>query len=396
MAGTLDGIRVLDLTRNVAGPYCTMILGDLGAEVIKIERPHGGDDTRQWQPPSWNGYSTTFLALNRNKMSLAVDIDHEDGQEIVLRLAREADVMVESFRYGSLARRGLAYEQISGINPRLVYCSITGFGARGPQRDRPGYDALIQAYSGIMSITGEPERPPVRVGPSIVDMGTGLWTALGILGALYQRERTGRGCRIDTSLLEAGVAWVGYQLAGYMGSGKVPGRMGSKVAMIAPYEAFATKDQYLLLAAPNDQIFARLCRALGVPEVAEDERFRTNVDRVAHREELHQLLGRRLEAEPASRWEVLFLEQQLPCSRIHTLEEIATDPQVEALGLLMSLSHPSIPDLRLIDLPLMIEGQRAARQEPPPELGRHSGMILQMLGYEQNRIEELRQTGVIR
>ncbi len=396
MAGTLDGVRVLDLTRNVAGPYCTMILGDLGAEVIKIERPDGGDDTRHWQPPAWNGYSTTYLGLNRNKRSLAVDIDHEDGRDIVLRLAREADVIVESFRRGSLSRRGLAYEQISAINPRLIYCSITGFGARGPHRDRPGYDPLIQAYSGIMSITGEAERPPVRVGPSIVDMGTGLWAALGILGSLYQRERTGRGRRIETSLLEVGVAWIGYQLAGYLGSGKVPGRMGSKVPMIAPYEVFATKDEDLFLAAPNDQIFARLCGVLGLPGLVGDARFRTNMERVAHREELHQLLEQRFKTDPATRWEGLFLEQQIPCSRIRTFAEVVTDPQVEALRLLMSLSHPSVPDLRLVDLPLTIEGQRAVRREPPPELGQHSDEILRTLGYEEARIEDLRRRGVVR
>lgn len=395
MAGILNGINVLDLTRNVAGPYCTMILGDLGAEVVKIERPDGGDDTRHWHPPSWNGYSTTYLGLNRNKKSLAVDLEHKEGQEIVRRLAAEADVIVESFRHGSLARRGLAYEQLSALNPRIIYCSITGFGARGPHRDRPGYDPVIQAYAGIMSITGEADRPPVRVGASIVDMGAGLWCAIGLLGALYDREHTGRGCRIETSLLEVGVAWVGYQLAGYLGSGNVPGRLGSRAAMIAPYEAFATKDEYLFLAAPNDQIFAHLCRALGLSQLPDDERFRTNTDRVAHREELHQMLEKQLKTDTATSWETLFLKRQIPCSRIRALDQVAVDPQVEALNLLMSLAHPAIPDLRLVNLPVQVNGRRAARHEPPPEVGQNSDEILTRLGYGEDRIRELRRMGVV-
>ncbi len=395
MAGILNGVRVLDLTRNVAGPYCTMILGDLGADVIKIERPQGGDDTRHWQPPSWNGSSTTFLGLNRNKKGLAVDLDHEEGRQIVLRLASEMDVVVESFRHGSLRKRGLAYEQVSTVNPRVIYCSISGFGTRGPHRDRPGYDPVIQAYSGIMSITGEEGRPPVRVGPSIVDMGTGLWCVIGILAALHERERTGRGCRIETSLLEVGVAWVGYQVAGYLGTGTVPGRSGSQVAMIAPYEAFATEDDHLFVAAPNDQIFARLCEAVGLADLPRHDRFRTNYNRVTHREELHQVLQERLKTDTACRWEELLLSQQIPCSRIRTLDEVVADPQVEAMELLMPIPHPAIPDLKLVDLPLTISGQRAARRDPPPDLGQHSQEVLRSMGYGEEHIQVLRQMGVI-
>jgi crotonobetainyl-CoA:carnitine CoA-transferase CaiB-like acyl-CoA transferase len=272
-----------------------MILGDLGADVIKIERPDTGDDTRHWRPPSWHEHSTIFLALNRNKRSLAVDIDRPEGNAVVRRLAQASDVVVESFRPGSLSRRGFGYEQVSRDHPAVIFCSITGFGTKGPQRDRPGYDPVIQAYSGIMSITGEDGRPPVRVGPSIVDMGAGLWSALGILAALYERERTGRGCQIDTSLLEVGVAWVGYQIVAYLGSGKIPGRIGSQVAMIAPYEAFAAQDEYLFVSAPNDKIFGRLCEAMELHELLQDDRFRTNPDRVLNREALHKALEERLQ-----------------------------------------------------------------------------------------------------
>ncbi len=395
MGGILDRISVLDLTRNVAGPYCTMILGDLGAEVIKIERPDGGDDTRHWHPPSWDGYSATFLSLNRNKKSLAVDLDRKAGQEIVRQLAAKADVIVESFRHGSLVRRGLAYDQINAMNPNVVYCSITGFGRRGPHHNRPGYDPVIQAYCGIMSITGEPNRPPVRVGPSIVDMGVGLWCAIGILGGLYDREHTGQGCRIETSLLEVGVAWVSYQLAGYLGGGKVPSRLGSRVAMIGPYEAFATKDDFIFLAAPNDQIFKQLCQALRLPQLPNDERFGTNSNRLVHREELHELLEEQLATATAIQWETLLLEQGIPCSRIRRLDEVAVDAQVEALELLMSLEHPTIPNLRLVDLPLQVNGQRAVRRAAPPEVGQNSDEILTKLGYNEQLIRELRQIGVV-
>ena len=395
MAGVLNLVRVLDLTRNVAGPYCTMILADLGADVVKIERPGEGDDTRQWRPPTWNGQSTTFLGLNRNKRSLAVDLDSPEGAAIVRRLALSADVVVESFRPGSLARRGLAYEEINRDHPRVIYCSITGFGASGPHRDRPGYDPVVQAYSGIMSITGEDGRPPVRVGPSLVDMGTGVWAALAIVGALYERERTGRGAQIATSLLEVGVAWVSYQLVGYLGSGRVPGRMGSQVAMIAPYEAFATKEGYLFIAAPNDQIFARVCGALGLDVLPNDPRFRTNPKRVVHREALHKLVEERLRERPAREWESLFLTLQIPCSRIRTLDEVVSDLQVQALELLMELPHPDIPDLRLVDLPVTVGGKRAQRRLPPPRLGEHTDKILGEIGYGMDEIEALRRRNIV-
>jgi crotonobetainyl-CoA:carnitine CoA-transferase CaiB-like acyl-CoA transferase len=395
MAAMLHGVRVLDLTRNVAGPYCTMILGDLGADVIKVERPGEGDDTRQWRPPEWNGYSTTFLGLNRNKRSLAIDLDASEGAAIVRQLALASDIIVESFRPGSLARRGLGYEDLSREHPRVVYCSITGFGVIGPQRNRPGYDPVVQAYSGIMSITGEDGRPPVRVGPSLVDMGTGMWAALAILAALYKRERTGRSSLISTSLLEAGVAWVGYQIAGYMGSGRVPGRLGSTVAMIAPYEAFATRDEYLFVAAPNDQIFARLCSATDLDALPGDPRFRTNPNRVANREALHVLLEERLRARSSREWEERLVLLQIPCSRIRTLDEVVTDPQVEALNLLMHMPRLDIPELRLVDLPFSIAGERARRGLPPPRLGQHTDEILREIGYASHEIEALRRRSIV-
>ncbi|HLN12097.1 MAG TPA: CoA transferase [bacterium] len=394
-AGILAGIRVLDLTRNIAGPYCAMILGDLGADVIKVERPGSGDDCREWRPPAWYGYSTTFVNFNRNKRSLAADLDSADGQEIVRRLARRADVVVESFRTGSLAKRGLDYAQVRADNPRVIYCSITGFGSTGPLRNRPGYDPIVQAYSGIMSTTGEPGRAPARTGPSIVDNGAGMWCALAVLGALYARERTGEGSRIETSLLETGVAWMGYHLLGYLGTGRVPGPVGSKALMIAPYEGFKTREGYLQLAAGNDQIFRRLCDVLEVRELQSDARFRTNADRVANRDALHELLEARFVARTAREWEDILLEHDVPCSCVRTLDQVAADPQVEALDMLPAVPYPPIPDLRLVNQAFQINGQRASRLEPPPELGQHTDEVLAECGYTAEEIAGLRREHVV-
>lgn len=395
MPGVLAGIRVLDLTRNIAGPYCSMILGDLGAEVIKVERPGGGDDTREWRPPQWNGISTTFLAFNRNKKSIAVDLDRDDGRDVVLRLARRSDVLLESFRRGSLARRGLDYARISAENPRVVYCTITGFGTVGPHKDRPGYDPVLQAYSGIMSLTGEPGGRPLRTGPSIVDNGTGMWAALGVVCALLARERTGRGAHVETSLLDTGVTWVGYYLLAYLATGRVPPPVGTSAAMIAPYEGFLTRDGHLQLAAGNNRIWELLCDVLDLPDLPADPRFRTNADRVARRDELHEILEARFRTETAAHWEEVLLAHGVPCSRVRTLADVAADPQVAALGLLAPVPHPEIPNFAMVDLPVAIDGQRAAAQGAPPAVGQHTAEVLGELGYSPEEIAALRAVGAV-
>lgn len=393
--GVLRGIRVLDLTRNIAGPYCAMILGDLGAEVIKIERPGAGDDTREWRPPAWNGIATTFLAFNRNKKSVAVDLDRDEGRDVILRMARRSDVLLESFRRGSLERRGLDYARVSAENPRIVYCTITGFGTVGPHRDRPGYDPVVQAYSGIMSITGEPGGRPVRTGPSIVDNGTGMWAALGVVCSLLSREHTGRGAHVETSLLDTGVTWIGYYLLGYLATGKVPKPVGTTATMIAPYESFATKDSYLQLAAGNNRIWLKLCDVLNLPELPADPRFRTNADRVAHRDALHEILEARFRTEGAAHWEDVLLAQGVPCSRVRNLADVAADPQVAALELLAPVAHSKIPNLRMVDFPVKIDGRRAAAQLPPPAVGEHTNEVLGGLGYTAAEIAALRAAGVV-
>lgn len=393
--GVLRGIRVLDLTRNIAGPYCAMILGDLGAEVIKIERPGAGDDTREWRPPAWNGIATTFLAFNRNKKSVAVDLDRDEGRDVILRMARRSDVLLESFRRGSLERRGLDYARVSAENPRIVYCTITGFGTVGPHRDRPGYDPVVQAYSGIMSITGEPGGRPVRTGPSIVDNGTGMWAALGVVCSLLSREHTDRGAHVETSLLDTGVTWIGYYLLGYLATGKVPKPVGTTATMIAPYESFATKDSYLQLAAGNNRIWLKLCDVLNLPELPADPRFRTNADRVAHRDALHEILEARFRTEGAAHWEDVLLAQGVPCSRVRNLADVAADPQVAALELLAPVAHSKIPNLRMVDFPVKIDGRRAAAQLPPPAVGEHTDEVLGGLGYTAAEIAALRAAGVV-
>jgi crotonobetainyl-CoA:carnitine CoA-transferase CaiB-like acyl-CoA transferase len=372
-----------------------MILGDLGAEVVKVERPGTGDDVRDWRPPAWNGISTTFLALNRNKKSIAVDLDREDGREIVRELARRSDVVLESFRRGSLARRGLDYESLREGHQRLVYCTITGFGSTGPHADRRGYDPVLQAYSGIMSLTGEPGGRALRTGPSIVDNGTGMWAALGVVCALLARERTGRGAHIQTSLLETGVTWVGYHLLGYLATGRVPPPVGTSAAMIAPYESFATRDGQFQLAAGNQRIFVRLCEILGLAHLPADPRFATNADRVAHRDELHEILEARFLTETASHWEEVLLAHEVPCSRVRTLADVASDPQVAALGLLTAILHPAIPGFTMVDLPFTIDGARAARLDPPSEVGQYTDEVLSGLGYSAVEIAALRERGAV-
>lgn len=380
MTAPLSGITVLDLTRNLAGPYATMVLGDLGARVIKVERPGVGDDTRQWTPPTWGGHSALFLAVNRNKESIEADITTPEGRETVRRIAASVDVVVESNRTGSLAKHGLGYEDIKAINPKIVYCSISGFGSTGPDRDRPGYDTIVQAASGVMSINGEPNRPPSRVGPSIIDQGTGLWAALGVLAALRQRDLTGEPQQVETSLMESGVAWMGYFASNFLASGTVAQPQGSRHGQMAPYEGFMTQDGYLFIAALNDSLFRRLCVALELAHLVVDARYVTNADRVANRDSLSAEIGLVMLRRSAGEWEKLLREQGLPCSRVNTVDQVVTDPQVEALGMLREWDHPDIPDFRLVDHPVSYNGTRSFRHDPPPGLGQHTRAIRAEVG----------------
>jgi crotonobetainyl-CoA:carnitine CoA-transferase CaiB-like acyl-CoA transferase len=391
----LDGILVTDLTQNVAGPFCTQILGDMGAEVIKVERPGRGDDARAWAPPYWGDESATFLALNRNKKSLALDLKQDGGLEILKRLVVKSDVFVQSLRAGVIAGLGLDYPRAREVNPRLVYCSITAFGTRGPLADLPGYDPLMQAYTGLMSINGHPGGEPARVGTSIVDMGTGMWAALGIVGALRQRDATGGGAEITTALFDTSLMWVSYQAMGYLGSGEVPQPQGSGTAMIVPYQAFRTADGWAMIGAPSDSMFAKLTDALGVPDLARDERFADNPSRVRHRAALVDLLTARTRERKTAELIDALRAGGVPCAPILAMDAVMQEPQTRESGMLVGAAHPRLPDYRSVALPLEWNGRRPGVRRVPPRLGEHSEDVLTALGYTRDDVRSLRARKVI-
>ena len=393
---TLDGIRVIDLTQNVAGPYCTQLLGDFGATVIKIERPDGGDDVRRFAP-MWRGESAPYLSYNRNKSSVCVDLSHPRGRKIVRNLARTADIFVHSLKPGSAESHGLGYEQLHAENPRLIYGSISGFGDKGPMRNLPGYDPLGQAYSGIISVNGHPGSPPARVVVPIIDMGSGLWLFSGILAALLDRAKTGKGARVATSLLETGVTWTTLLMTNYQATGEVPGPAGSTSPAAAPYEAFATKDQgWVLIAAGNDRLFNKLCKVLGCSELASDHRFSSNTERVARRDELHSLLETETHRYPAEELIRLLREAEVPASRINSIDEVFADEQVNALGMFPPVSQDfRIPEMKLVDIPVSIDGEKSVKRLMPPRLGEHTESVLREAGYSDEDLETLRKEKVI-
>jgi crotonobetainyl-CoA:carnitine CoA-transferase CaiB-like acyl-CoA transferase len=391
----LDGVVVVDLTQNVAGPFCTQILGDMGAEVVKVERPGRGDDARAWAPPWWGTESAAFMAFNRNKRSLALDLKRDGGLEVLRRLVARADVFVQSLRPGAVADLGLDFEAARALNARLVYCSITAYGPRGPLAHLPGYDPLMQAYAGLMSVNGHPGQEPARVGTSIVDMGTGMWAALGIMAALRQRDATGRAVEVTTALFDTTLMWVSYHAMGYLGSGEVPRPQGSGTAMIAPYQAFPTADGYALIAAASDASFGRLVEALGVPALASDPRFADNPARVRHRAALAEALaGRTRERKTADLLEAL-RGAGVPAAPILTVDQVVQEPQTQASGMLVGAAHPRLPDYRSLGLPILWDGRRPGVRRVPPLLGEHSADVLTWLGYTLDDVRNLKSQGLV-
>lgn len=389
----LRGIRVVDVTTSLAGPYCTEVLAALGADVVKIEPPRGGDEARTWGPPFWNGESTLFLTVNAGKRSVCVDLRR--GLDVVLRLVDGADVFVQSLRAGLADERGLGADALRARNPRLVYCSVRSFGPTGPWRDRPGYDPLAQAAGGIMSVTGEAGRDGVRAGVSVADQGTGMWATLAIVAALHERERTGNGREVDVSLYETALGFMAYHLTGFLGAGVVPSGRGTEFPSIAPYQAFTARDGRLMVAAANDRLFAALVETLGLPELAGDPRFAGNADRVENRGELTPLLEARFAVEDRATWLARLGEAGVPAAPVQDVSEVATAEQTEALGILQELPHATVPDLRLPAFPVSLDGGRLVHRSPPPELGAHTREVLAEAGYSGDEVDRLIAEGVV-
>jgi crotonobetainyl-CoA:carnitine CoA-transferase CaiB-like acyl-CoA transferase len=395
--GLLQGVRVIDLTRVLAGPFCTMILGDLGADVIKTEVPERGDDTRHWGPPfTEGGESAYFISANRNKRSLTLNLKSERGQEILKALIRQGDVLVENFRTGTLARWGLDYEALQRIRPGLIYCTITGYGHTGPYKHRAGYDFMVQAMGGFMSVTGPAEGAPMRAGIAIADLGCGMLASSAILAALLARERTGEGQRIDMSLLDSQVALMTYVASNYLVTGELPGRYGNGHPNIVPYQEFQARDQQFAFAAGNDGQWRKFCEAAGRPEWVDDERFATNSARLANRATVVGMLNELFARRDAADWLELCERIGIPAAPINDLGQVFADPQVQARELRIEVPHPTAGMLPLVASPLNIPTAPTEVRHPPPLLGQHTVEILQdLLEYGGAEIQAFREEQVI-
>ncbi len=394
--GALAGIRVLDLTRVLAGPYCTMFLGDLGAEVIKVEQPGTGDDTRGWGPPFAGGESAYFLCTNRNKKSLTVNLQTPDGIALIKNLAARADVLIENFRPGTMERLGLGDEELRAANAKLIYASLSGFGADGPMAKMPGYDLIVQAWGGLMSITGTDESGPLKVGVAIIDLVAGLMLGKSIVAALYAREKIGTGQKIDTSLLEAEVAALINAGSNYLVGGQVPGRWGNGHPTIVPYQSFQTADSFLVLGAASEAIWKRLCPALGRSDLIDDPRFAKNADRVAHRQALIAILSEIFLTRATADWINLLNQAEVPCAPVQTIDQVFTAPQVLHRDMLVEVDHPTAGKVKLAGIPVKFSATPASVRLPPPLLGEHNQEVLSSwLGMASRDINELKNKKVI-
>ncbi|MCA3362494.1 MAG: CoA transferase [Roseomonas sp.] len=396
--GPLSGLRVLDLTRVLAGPTCTQMLGDLGAEVIKIERPEAGDDTRGFAPPFVPNTkeSAYFVGVNRNKKSVTLDIAKSEGQAIIHKLLEHCDILVENFKVGALAKYGLGYEQLAKTHPRLIYCSITGFGQTGPYAPRPGYDALIQAMGGVMSLTGEPNGSPQKVGVPVADLFAGLYGCIGILAAVNHRNNTGQGQQIDIGMLDTHVAWLANQGMNYLATGENPPRLGNQHPNIAPYQEFPTKDGYIILAVGNDPTFERFCKAFGQEALLADPRFATNPIRVQNRQLVTDTLTPVMKSKTTAEWIEALEELKIGCGPINTLEQVFADPHVQAREMVVEMAHGSGETVKVIANPVKLSATPPSYRSAPPVLGEHTQDVLtSVLKMSASDIATLKEKGIV-
>ncbi|MGH7377568.1 MAG: CaiB/BaiF CoA transferase family protein [Candidatus Methylomirabilales bacterium] len=394
-ARALEGMVVLDATQIMAGPFCTLLLADMGADVIKVERPGGGDDTRRMGPPFIAGESAAFLAMNRNKRSVALNLRTEEGKDLFRRLARRADVLVENFRPGTMERLGLAYEALREVNPGMIYCSISGFGQTGPYRLRGGFDLVAQGMSGLISSTGHPGGPPTKIGVPISDLNAGIYAAYGILSAYIHRLRTGRGQRIDTSLLEGAIAYTFWESAIFFATGKVPEPMGSAHRLNAPYQVFRTKDGSLSVGAATQGTWEMLCQAIGRPDLTSDPRFRDNVVRIERYQELAAILEGIFQQDTTANWLSRLEQAGVPAGPIYSLAQVYEDPHVRAREMVVEVEHPVAGTVRHIGIPVKLSDTPGRITRPAPTLGQHTDDVLEWLGLDKPAITRLRESGVV-
>lgn len=391
----LEGVKVLELGLAMAGPYCSMMLADYGADVVKIERLDGGDISRNWAPDFPGGVSHYFAAANRNKRSFAVDMKHPGGVEVLRRLLLEADVVIDNFRIGVLDRLGLGYDALSRQNPRLIYCSISGFGSDGPRMHDRANDIFMQAFGGSMSITGEPDGGPCKAGISVADIGAGMFGAFGVLLALQARHRTGMGQRVDTSLLEGQVAMLSYHVTKYFATGRPPGRTGAAMELSAAYRAFRAADDWFVVAAFTDAMWAGVCRAIGRPDWIDDPRFASRSSRVEHVDELVRLLTEAFATRNADDWIERLLGEGVPSTRVNTIDKVAADAQVRARDMIVPVQHPVAGEIRMAGLPVKLSATPGSLRLPAPLLGEHTAEILREAGYAESGIAAMFRAGFV-
>ena len=391
----LQGIRVIDFSQILAGPFCTMLLADMGADVVKVEKPNGGDDTRRYGPPFIEGESAAFLTLNRNKRSIVLDLKSEQGLGVVRQMLADADMMLHNFRPGVVERMGLGYADVSALNPAIVYCAVSGFGATGPYSQRAGFDLVAQGMSGLMSINGFPDAPPAKVGVPMADLNTGMFCAYGILTAYINRLATGNGQHVDASLLESGMAYTLYESATYFATGEVAGPLGSAHRMIAPYQAFATQDGYINIGAANQNNWERMCRAVGRDDLLDDARFASNPERMVNIQSLTPIMEETFRTQTTAHWVEVLEQAGVPCGPIYNIEQVYADPHVQSRDMAVELQHPKAGGIRNIGVAVKLSDTPGSVRTPAPLLGQHTDEVLAEFGYADSDIAALRQSGAL-